>query len=113
MGNVTQEGATRFLVVEMEEPRVVVIGVRFEIKQVIDLMWHRNGPLLVIVKDIESSKHSISVWGDLKGGNSKVICYPLKERMKRQGGTYLEVKPRPGAVGSAWQVGSLVDRGFY
>ena len=39
VGDVTQEGTSRLLVVEAEEPRVVMVGVGFEIEQVVDLMW--------------------------------------------------------------------------
>ena len=107
MGDLTQESASRFLVVKVEEPRVVVIGVGLEIKQIIDLVWRRNGPLLMVVQDIESREHSISVSGDLEGGNLEIVGHPLEKWMKRQGCPCLNMESRPAAVGVPRQVCSM------
>ena len=67
--------------VEVEEPRVVVVGVGLEIEQVVDLVWCWYMLLLVVIEDIECKKYSISIWGDLKRGDLEIIGHPLEERM--------------------------------
>ena len=93
----------------MEEPRVVVIGVGLEIKSIADLVWRRNEPLLIAVQDIERREHSVSIWGDLEGGNLEVVGHPLEKWMKRQGCPCLNVISLPGAEGAPRQVCPLVD----
>ena len=113
IGNVScvkQESAPGFLMTKVEEPRTFLVRVGLKVEKKVDLVGSELWPFFEFVKDIECGQHSISIWGDLKGGNSKVIFHPLKERVKRQGGTCLNVKLRPGTVGPTWQVGPLVDR---
>ena len=93
---------------KVEEPRAFLVGVRLEVEQVVELMWRRHKPFFLVIQDIECSEHSISVWGNLEGGNSKVVGYPLKECMKRQSGTCLNMKPRSGTVSTSRQISPLV-----
>ena len=53
IGNITQEYASRFLVTKVEKPRVVLVGIGFKIKHIVDLVLGRHRPFFVIVKDIE------------------------------------------------------------
>ena len=81
MGGVSQEGAPDFLMTEVKEPRAFLVGVRFEVEQVVDLMRRWHGPFFMAIQDIECSKLPISVRGYLKDGNSKIVGHPLIERM--------------------------------
>ena len=52
-----------------------------KVKKEVDLMRGGFWPFFEFIKDIECGQHSISVWGNLKGGNTKVVGHPLVERM--------------------------------
>ena len=71
---------------EVEEPRVILLGVRLEIEQVVDLVGRRHAPPFKEIKDIERRKHPIPIGGDLKGANIKVVCHPRKVLVQGQSG---------------------------
>ena len=108
MGGVSQEGAPSFLMTEMKKPRTFLVGVRLEVKQVVNLMRSWHGPFFVAVKDIECNKHSISIGSYLKRGDTKVIGHPHKKGMKGEISSRLNMIPRPGAVCTSGEVSPLV-----
>ena len=61
VGDVAQEGTSRLLMVEVEEPHVVVVGIGLKIEQVVVLMRRRDKPLFMAIKDIECRNHSIPI----------------------------------------------------
>ena len=79
MGGVSQEGAPSFLMTEMKKPRAFLVGIRFEVKQVVNLMRSWHGSFFVAVQDIECCEHSISIWSYLKRGNSEIVGHPLEK----------------------------------
>ena len=70
---------------KMKEPRTRLLGVGLKVKEIIDLMGGRLWPFFKFVKDIECSKHSISVGSNLEGGDTEVVRHPVIEGMKRKG----------------------------
>ena len=108
MGCVTQEGSVGLLVTKVKEPRTRLLGVGLKVKKVIDLVRGRLWPFLVVIKDIECSKHSISIWCNLEGGDSKIIRHPLEEWMERKGSPSLYVISRLGAVNASRQIHPLI-----
>ena len=81
MGGVTQECSDCFLVTKMKKSHPGLLRVGLKVKKEVNLVRSRLWPFFEFVKDIECNKHSISVWSNLKGGNTEVVCHPLIERM--------------------------------
>ena len=96
---------------KIEEPRVVLVGVRLEIEQIVDLMGRGHAPSFKVIKDIKCGKHSIPVGGDLKGANVKIVCHPRKVIVQRQGFPRTDVMARPGGIDSTWLICSVTGRG--
>ena len=61
----------------MKEARPILLRVGLKVKKEVDLMRSGLRPFFKFIKDIECDQHSISVWGNLKGGNTEVVCHPL------------------------------------
>ena len=96
---------------EVEEPCIVLVGVRLEIKQVADLVGRRHAPPFKVIENIECRKHSISVGGDLKGANVEVVCHPRETLVQRQSSPCTNIMARPGGIDSTWLICSLSGRG--
>ena len=82
--HIAQKYAMRLLVGKVEEPCIILAGVRLEIEQIVDLVGRRHAPPFEMIKNIECRKQSISVRGDLKGADIKVIRHPPKVIVQRQ-----------------------------
>ena len=95
---------------EVKEPRVVLGGVRLEIKQLVDLVGRRHAPPFKMIEDIECRKHSISVGGDLKRVNIEIICHPREVIVQGQSGSRTNIMTRPGRIDSTWLISSLGGR---
>ena len=74
--HIAQKHAMWLLMGKVKEPRVVLVGVRLEIEQVVDLVGRRHAPPFEMVENIECRKHYISVGGYLKWANIEIICHP-------------------------------------
>ena len=69
------------MVTKVEETRPMLLRVRFEVKKIIYFMGRMLWPFVEFIQDIKCGQHSISVWGNLKGGNPKIVGHPLVEWM--------------------------------
>ena len=91
---------------KIEEPRVILVGVRLEIEQIVDLVGRRHAPPFEKIKNIECRKHSIPVRGDLKQADVKVIRHPTEVFVQGQSCPCPNVVPRRGGVYPTWNVGT-------